>query len=145
MQELYPGQSQIVVVDTRNKWNSSKIYLKSDLAYDFEVIQINEEWKDGTLDANPETGIISPPFYLNLFNFLKRFTKANWYVLVGSVGKNKKTFFKIGEHLRYYIPPTNDEFYCFANDAEGFYFNNQGKLTLKISCLEQEKVSKGLS
>ena len=56
-------------------------------------------------------------------------------MLVGSVGKDKITFFKIGERLEHYISPTSDEFYCFANDAEGFYFNNRGKLTLKISCL----------
>lgn len=145
MQELYPSQSHTIIVDARSKWNASKIYLKSDFTYSFEVIQINEEWKDGTLDADPEVGTLSPPFYLKYFNFLKRFTQVNWYVLVGSIGRNKKTFFKIGRHLSYYIPPSNGELYCFANDAVGFYFNNKGKLTLKISCLDKEKLSQGLS
>ncbi|PIG90460.1 hypothetical protein [Gloeocapsopsis sp. IPPAS B-1203] len=135
MQELHPGQSHTIIVDARNKWNSSGICLKPNFTYNFEVIQIDEKWQDDNLDSTPEFGIISPPFYLNFFKFLKRFSEANWYVLVGSVGKDKITFFKIGERLEHYIPPTSDEFYCFANDAEGFYFNNRGKLTLKISCL----------
>lgn len=89
----------------------------------------------------PEIGHLSSPFYLKFFSFLKRFPKANWYVLVGSIGKDKRTFFKIGEGLKNYRPPKNDEFYCFANDAEGFYGNNKGKLILKISCLDYYPLS----
>lgn len=135
MQELHPGQSRTIIVDARNKWNSSGIYLKPDFTYNFEVLQIDEEWKDAHLDATPEIGTISTPFYLNFFNCFKRFPEVNWFVLVGSVGKDKKTFFKIGEQLENYIPSKSNEFYCFANDAEGFYYNNKGKLTLRISCL----------
>lgn len=135
MQELLPGKSHNMPVDARERWNASGIYLNPKFTYSFEVIKISEEWMDDTLKATPEMGIISVPFFLKLFNFLKRFPEANWYVLVGSVGQNKKTFFKVGEKLENFIPPTSGEFYCFANDANGFYFNNKGKLTLKISCL----------
>lgn len=139
MQELLPGQSHTITVNARNKWNPSGIYLKPSFTYNFKVIN-HEKWKDAHLDATPEIGHLSSPSYLKLFSFLKRFSKANWYVLVGSIGKDKKTFFKIGEQLGHYTPQTSGEFYCFANDAEGFYGNNQGKLTLKISCLGQEKI-----
>lgn len=142
MQDLPPGQAHTIIVEARNKWNSSGIYLKQNFNYSFEVMQIDEEWKDDPLDASPETGLISPHFYLHFFDVFKRFPKANWYVIVGSVGKEKSNFFKIGQKVEHYIFSTikEDEFHCFANDVNGFYFNNRGKLTLKISCLDQEEI-----
>jgi hypothetical protein len=74
-------------------------------------------------------------WYLTLFAELRRFPQANWFALIGAIGKDRNTFFPIGQTPMKYTPTTTGEFLCFANDAPFAYGNNSGQLTLQITRL----------
>ena len=127
----------MITIDAKNKWNRTGIILKPGSTYLFEVSDIND-WRDAGLSADPEKGVFNPSFFQDLFKFLIRDKGENWFVLIGSIGKNKKTFFKIGGGGKCTIPShfKEGELLCFANDAYSFYCNNHGSLKLHVTCLD---------
>ena len=58
------------------------------------------------------------------FSGLNRLSDRNFFLMCGSVGK-EKPFFEIGERLEGWRPRTAGRLYAFANDVIGFYWNNR--------------------
>ncbi|MDQ2694813.1 MAG: hypothetical protein M3Z21_05435 [Pseudomonadota bacterium] len=134
MRELDIGETanDLPLVQARNYWNPSGLKLTQGHAYHFQVSDV-VCWKDATLDATPQEGLLNPPsaFHWPLIAWLRRCRKANWYTLIGNVGKNRDSFFFIGSGTDYTAQATG-ELYTFANDAPFFYFNNHGNLRLTV-------------
>lgn len=138
-------------------WNSSGIEVKKGEKYIFKVTKIIEPWQDGIIKANPHDGWSEDKLFGLFISPLKR-SSANWYELVGSIVKKKddksnpldteeETFVSLDtfEPLDYFSvekpfevkveDEDRHELYFYANDADRRYFNNQGRLQLKITKL----------
>ena len=50
------------------------------------------------------------------FEKLRRIPQANWFALIGTIGKTTKTHFIIGTE-KTYTAVENGELFCFANDV----------------------------
>ena len=117
------------------RWNSSGLLLREGATYEIQVFDV-ENWRDWCIKADPERGHREEQllFKLPLVNRLRRFQGAPWYALVGSIGKDRSTFFRIlpGRHC---TPDRDGQLLTFANDAYGFYWNNRGTLRLAVTRL----------
>ncbi|WP_041360090.1 hypothetical protein [Nitrosomonas sp. Is79A3] len=134
--ELTEGDSYIIEVCACRPWNRSWLMVQERQRYFFEVTEITENWKDGRVkSSDPRLGWQGG---YNLFghfiSFLKRSTKANWYALVGSVGKNdENSFAPLDTNSEPITMYHSGELYFYANDMNGRYSNNIGVLQLKIT------------
>ena len=143
----------IVQVCACRPWNRAGIKVEKGQEYIFQIVERTEEWVDGDVQSTPEDGWTSglSRFIGHAFSLLKRSPKANWYALVGTVGKaDEDSFAVFNERLASSesLPETNrvtlssdwlsimmaktGELYLYANDMNGRYFNNKGILQLKI-------------
>lgn len=152
-----PIDTEGVEICACRSWNESQFIVKKGEQYSFRIKKITEPWVDGILSANPHDGWSEGGFLGFLAFFLKRDQDAKWYQLIGSIGKdeNSRTFLpleyygKIDDKIidkkahdedlfiddRFFsINQGEDgkELYFYANDSEGRYFNNKGRLTLEI-------------
>lgn len=121
-------------------WNDSGLEVKKGETYRFEIVNSNGNWKDADINATPQSGWLG--FWSNftgyLINDLKRSANANWYALVGSIGKyNDQTFavFDSDEQKKFSERKMLDKgtLYFYANDMLGKYGNNTGTLMIKIT------------
>ena len=134
--ELDVGQkADNLIVIARNPWNRSGVLLRAKERYLLEVRDV-QCWRDAGIKSEPQAGHIKRRWWLEIppLKWLRRYKNEGWYTLVGSVGKDRRTFFLIGTGLTY-SPDTSGELFSFANDARWFYWNNQGKLRLFITRL----------
>lgn len=120
------------------KFNHTRIYLKKGKTYNIEVLN-DFKWNDGSIkeldgkgwDRNDvRFGLKEASIYLS--EPFRRLPKAKWFRLCGSLGRDKNTYFSIGNKLKY-KSKQNGELCLFANDLEGFYGNNTGKLKVRIT------------
>ena len=134
LRELNVGESadNLPIIDARIRWNRSGLWLTAGQSYEFKVDDV-QNWCDAGIDSTPDEGHIKRRWYLEIppAKWLRRFRKANWYTLVGSIGKSPGSYFPIGGG-RIYTPETTGELLSFANDAELFYGNNSGTLRLTV-------------
>lgn len=132
MRRLEPGERAAFTVLARRRWNDSSVFLEAGRGYRLTVADI-VDWKDWWLEADPETGVRSPPAWLEWppVRRLRRVPTAPLLALVGCIGRDPSTAFRIGRG-REYAPATTGELSAFANDVPGFYWNNSGQLTLAV-------------
>lgn len=118
------NESVTIDVASADYWNGSGVFVTAG-----QVFQITAEgtWKDWYIntDANGYSN-----WYLSLFTVLKRAKAENWFKLIASVNKDKN--YPIGKTAT--IRPTASgplDFY--ANDANGFYWNNYGSIRVTVT------------
>jgi CO dehydrogenase/acetyl-CoA synthase epsilon subunit len=128
------------------KYNRTGIYLEQGKSYKIEVVdRENHLWRDGSvknLDGEgwdrddvklgfvKEGGIaLAEPF--------RRVTKddAQWFTLCAGIGDDDKEAFVIGNLLENFTPDASGELCPFANDLDGYYGNNSGYLTIRVTLL----------
>ncbi len=124
---LSVNQSKLVLIYSKKSWNDTAIEISTGEEYLFEA---DGAWKDLVIrtDADGYSNL-----YMRLFNKLKRSRENKWFALIGSLDKSDN--FLIGKTNRVLFKHSG-KLCCFANDAPGFYWNNFGHITLKITRLK---------
>lgn len=163
---LEKGKPVDVEICACRPWNSSGIKVTAGEKYIFEVTNISECWQDKKTKSDPRIGWIdNDPLHNLLRYFLHGNTRtevADIYALVGTVGKNDKNAFAVfnnnpdstihecGESYSYknndpitIMIGKDEELFFYANDREGYYYNNKGILNLRVIKVEDsnEKAS----
>lgn len=123
--KLQINEAIAVKILAKSKWNSTQLEIVQGEEYEFIAIG---KWTDLliTKDADGYTNS-----YMRLFDNRKRAKQFLWFALVGALDKNEDKYFLIGKNNSILFNEAG-MLYCFANDAEGFYWNNFGHLTLQI-------------
>lgn len=113
------------IIRARETWNETGILLEKGKTYHFIA---HGQWTDGIITTSADGYRVLP---LIFFEGFRRAPEANWFALIGTIGKTEKTRFLIGSETRY-SPPESGPLYCFANNAPLFYWNNFGELVLEV-------------
>jgi len=88
-------------------------------------------WKDASIECDA-AGYPSANVFQRLTERLRRVPGAPWFALIGAVDRRSETCFVIGAG-RTVVAPASGELTCFANDLRGFYFNNDGSVTVTVT------------
>lgn len=96
--------------------------------WEFEVVSYSG-WKDWFETATPEG--IEGNFLMRMLASKKRYPKAGYLALIGSVGLEDRYLFFIGKKCKHRFE-CSGRLYAFANDIHGFYWNNHGRVNLRI-------------
>ncbi len=138
------GDAHDTFIFAYKKYNHTGILFQEGVTYSIKVIETDRfKWNDAgikNLDgegwdrASVELGIRELP--IKLAEGLRRVTKAGvkWFTLCGTIGANDAHTFIIGNNTDY-TPRTSGEFCAFANDLDGYYGNNGGKLKVRVTRL----------
>jgi|SRR5215471_4514219 len=121
------GESQTVAVSARPHWNKTGIHLSAGETYSMTA---SGEWVDWFIHHGPD-GDPSDSFYLKALEHARRMKDENGFALIGALDSDSGTAFRIGS-LRTYTANAAGELTCFANDVEGFYWNNYGEVSLTV-------------
>jgi hypothetical protein len=91
----------------------------------------HETWIDWDIpcsaDGYPSTLLIRP------WEWLRRVPNANWLQLIGTVGRSTRPPILIGSQLIDFVPPFPGRLYFFANDLAWMYWNNKGKIAVRLT------------
>ncbi len=127
------GEIAAFGVCARRKLNRSGIQVRRLERYRLTAMSV-VDWRDATVEADPERGQLKPPILLRnpVARLGLRYPAANFYVLIGCIGADDRTAFVIGK-CRDCVMPANGELCAFANDWPIAYGNNHGSLILRVS------------
>jgi len=127
-----------VMVEAVEPWNWTGIFLQAGVVYNFEA---EGQWQDGGRVSGPDG--TSGTFVQRLNGRLRRYRGANWFCLVGAIADGSGAgvgadghvqplaMFRIGSGATC-TPQHSGYLYCFANDADGFYWDNRGRVKLTV-------------
>lgn len=132
--EMQVGEAHTFPVLAQSPWNASRLRLVEGKRYRFQVSEV-ENWRDKGHPATPGEGLLAVPWLLRIFGSLRRFRGANWYTLVGNIGQRSSQSFLIGSGGEQRALASG-ELFAFANDAWGFYGNNEGALKITVTRIE---------
>ncbi|MFT5914625.1 MAG: hypothetical protein ACI81T_001115 [Bacteroidia bacterium] len=118
------GQSITISVESSDYWNASGITVNSGEQYKITAAGTWTDWYIDT-DANGYSN-----WYLKLFTLLKRSKYENWFKLIATTNRNQQ--YPIGSSSTITIGQSGDLDF-FANDANGFYWNNYGSIDVTIT------------
>ena len=131
MRRLKTGEKAYVLVRAEVMWNASNILVREGERYRFDTSNL-WYWYDDDVAATAD-GQKKVPRLLRLIpDAVKRCNDAEWYQLVGSVGKKSRNQFIVGSGKDDVAMPTEGELLFFANDTRISYSNNHGQLRLDI-------------
>jgi len=122
------GDVQTTVVLAKPHWNATGIQMRAGERYSMNA---TGRWVDWFIPHGPE-GDPSDSFYMKAFEPFRRMKNENWFELIGALNSDMTTAFPIGK-ARDYEAQSSGELTCYANDVEGFYFNNYGQVTLSVT------------
>jgi hypothetical protein len=122
------GETRTVPVLAKPHWNLTGIQVAAGETY---TMSAAGRWVDWFIPHGPE-GDPSDSFYMKAFEPLRRMKDENWFELTGALNSDIATAFPIGKGCQY-TAPASGELTCFANDVEGFYFNNYGQVMLTVT------------
>jgi hypothetical protein len=122
------GETKTAVVLAKPHWNLTGIELVAAERY---AMTAAGRWVDWFIPHGPE-GDPSDRFYMKMFEHLRRMKNENWFELIGALNSDIGTAFPIGSGCNY-TAKVGGELTCFANDVEGFYFNNYGQVMLTVT------------
>jgi len=122
------GETKTAVVLAKPHWNLTGIELVAEERY---AMTAAGRWVDWFIPHGPE-GDPSDSFYMKMFEHLRRMKNENWFELIGALNSDIGTAFPIGSGCDY-TAQAGGELTCFANDVEGFYFNNYGQVMLTVT------------
>lgn len=122
--KLNINESIEIKIHSKEYWNNTELTIQSGEKYFFDASGI---WTDSYINTDADG---FSKWYMAAFNMLKRSPTDKWFALMGSL--NKKNCFLIGmqKSIEFY---ENGILHCFANDVKGFYGNNKGFISLKIT------------
>ena len=133
--ETYPiqlevGRAYTVGIHARMKWEDTAVQVSGNEVYQFAAAGC---WYDASIPSGPGGYSSSKPM-LRLSGPLLRYRKANWFALIGSIGRTASSTFVIGDKSQHTM--TEDGIlFCFANDVPFMYWNNSGWIRLTITRL----------
>lgn len=129
---LEVGRSVRVNIAAACLWNRSGVFVEAGHRIAFRVVEVSD-WRDSSIMATPD-GQINVPWFLNnrLARRLLRHREAEWYELVGCVGRKLNYAFRVGRSADVTITQPGELFF-FANDAPWAYGNNFGTIGLDLS------------
>lgn len=116
-----------IAIEACRYWNETGIPLELGGFYAFTAEGI---WRD-LRNACPPEGIESPSLFLRATEGVRRAPAERWFTLMGAIGKDRRSIFRIGAGTRWQAP-RDGSLCCFANDVPGFYFNNSGSVRLTV-------------
>jgi hypothetical protein len=119
--------SVCVTIKACQRWNDTRIDFVSGEEYD---LRATGEWTDWYIRSDAD-GFESPGFPQKLFESLRRAPHEPWFCLMGTIGKNYISLFRIGTEL-HYCAKVNGRLFCFANDVYAAYWNNKGNIQLAV-------------
>lgn len=124
--KLKLNESIPIEIIAKCKWNPTEIEISAQEEYKFEA---SGSWSDLMVktDADGYTN-----GYMRLFNNLKRAKQYPWFALVGVLNQSNNEYFLIGKNNKIAFEQSG-KLYCFANDVNGFYWNNFGSISLKVT------------
>ncbi len=141
---LNPNESKETFIFAYMKFNHTGILFEKGKSYTIEVVsKAAHKWNDGGIKDLDGKGWDRGSVKLGMQELaiatmepFKRVTGngAKWFTLCGSIGDNDDKAFIIGNKLTNYVATHSGEFCAFANDLDGFYGNNTGKLKIKVTC-----------
>ncbi|MGY2185204.1 hypothetical protein D3C87_1475560 [compost metagenome] len=118
-------------IDSKPYWNDVPFSLQGGTRY---YLRATGNWLDwhNLSDANGYD-----KSSMNWAKGLLRFKApgATWFSLIGSIDRKRESRFVIGDGSRWkegWVAPKSGRLSCYANDAPGFYWNNEGVVTLEI-------------
>ncbi|MEP1209571.1 MAG: DUF2235 domain-containing protein [Rhizobiaceae bacterium] len=144
---LEPGESASFVVGASELYSWSGVNLIEGGRYIFNF-EASQRWADGEIDCGPEGWTaeeqaenfnIFEKMGIRIGEHLQRFTPANWFEVVGTIGKDDETCFRIGDGSHSDNPLTAPQagvLYAFANDIKNRYDNNLGEVTITVRRLD---------
>jgi hypothetical protein len=132
VKRLAIGEKASFPVLAKDKYNWSGILLEHGAQYRFEVAD-DQQWTDGKIicgaDGWEETKGLSK--VKEALEEKRRYPKANWFELMGSLGCEGSHYFRIGKTATY-TAPQDGGLFTFANDLNAMYVNNKGEIEVTI-------------
>ncbi|MBF0447493.1 MAG: DUF2235 domain-containing protein [Magnetococcales bacterium] len=142
--KLNVGDSRLVTVYANQLYNRSYIYTNEQESYSF-MVKESQHWFDSGIicgadgwDRDSEDFPWYQALPIKFMENERRHPNANWFELVGVVGKkgNKTPFYVLptrnqGQPLK--IENETGELYFFANDLEDRYDNNLGFIQVEVT------------
>ncbi|RZS93145.1 hypothetical protein [Aquimarina brevivitae] len=117
-------ESVTLTVASKEKWNRSGIYALIGEEYE---ISASGSWTDWYIDTDANG---YERWHLSLAGFLKRAPKENWFKLISAV--DRQQYHPIGAANTITVT-TEGELEFFANDILGFYWNNKGDISVRVT------------
>jgi len=141
MHILKKGESVLLPVFAHAYHNRTHLMLEAGASYRFKA-RAQPRWYDGGIPCGPD-GWDRKSQNLSWLKELaigksepyRRHPGAKWFCLIGSIGTDDKELFEIGATSTRYTAPVSGEFCPFANDLRRMYFNNGGRIMLKVERL----------
>jgi len=137
---LAVGEQVRVSVFAREPWNWTGLFVSRGQTYAFSA-PATQSWRDWFINC---TAAGYTRAWLWPFAWLKRLPRAKWFCLSGAVGDGgnpsvsgvpaRETMFPIGLQEKW-LSTSDGYLYLFANDVDGFYFNNRGGLEVTVERL----------
>ena|ERR1700680_3137652 len=127
------GETALVAVAARERWNDSGIDFAIGRTYDLIVPQ-GQTWIDWHEPCDAD-GYASTP-WLRLWEEFRRVRTENWFKLIGTIGRSVNPPIVIGSQLLGFAPPYPGRLYLFANDISCMYWNNSGSINVAITRTE---------
>jgi len=137
------GEGIETFIYAHKKFNHTRIFFEEGKSYKIEVLG-DERWNDSgikDLDGKgwdrKDVKLGLKESFIKILESRRRVTKkgVKWFTLCGTIGPDDSTAFIIGNSLKKYSANKSGEFCAFANDLNGFYGNNTGKLRVKVTLL----------
>jgi len=121
-------------VYARTRYNHTGIQVEAGFAY---RLAATGEWRDAYIRSGPDGYGRDqvPVLFRPMFRMLERCRNhrtANWFELLGSVGKDGSPF-RIGSGCASWTAPASGELICFANDLDWMRWNNAGSVALTVA------------
>jgi hypothetical protein len=133
---LEPGDPRRVRIGAREPWNDTGLIIVAGQRYE---MRSTGTWTDFfiTRDAEGFTSDEAPALTRRLLKkheHRRRQPRENWFTLIGAIGREETTAFRIGTALTFRADRTG-ELSCFANDVPDAYWNNWGSVELVVTRL----------
>lgn len=114
-----------VTIDSREPFSGFKLPVAAGQVIEFNCNE-NQRWKDAWFNSSPK-GFFNPLAWMVGL----RVRGVKCFCLCGCYNDDLKTAFKIGTGC--YLEVKKDGYLSFfANDTEGYYYNNYGAVELEI-------------
>ena len=93
------------------------------------VLSASGRWTDAGIASGPDGW---DRWFMAPGRLIRRVRGAKWLALMGAIDRREDTAFLIGSSWRG-AAPASGRLWVFANDAKGFYWNNDGHVDLTIA------------
>ena len=117
----------VLSLSSRDYYSKSRLEVKHNEQYTFKVDTTGPRWWDMVI---PTYGEGWDAIFVS--DRWKRLTEKPLFYLCGCINEDDPLTFAIGNNLENWQPRQNGNLSFFANDYPAMYFNNWGRIKLKI-------------